>query len=236
MVKKTLSFGLGLFLALVTAFGEAQATLLAVDDFSYGTPVWGAPVTLDSTTGLEWLNIQITSLQAPSYAELQSWLSPGGKLSGWKLASAAQVFTLMGDAGLPDSIFGFRDTTGRYASQITSFQNLLGGLVCWDGYRYTWGMVRDSPAPDEVAIIGLGSWGLYEWGETVFSESSLMIQSIGTYDSCNYAGADPVGAWLVREADTITTPEPSTMLLLSGGLFALAVLRRRKEAPVLRIA
>lgn len=241
MMKNSIMLTFALCLALIVTFGEAKATLLAVNDLKYGSPGFGVPITLDTATGSEWLNMQITSLQAPSFSELQSWLSPGGKLSGWELASAAQVYTLMGDAGLPSNMYGFRDTTELYSVAMTNFQNHLGALFNGETnpYFYTWGIVSDSPTPGQVSSIMLGSqskWTLVDGGfpsnpedyylKKYSDSGGVQPMSIAQFDSRNWAGADPVGAWLVRPAPV---PEPSSFILFGAGLAGVSFLRRRNH-------
>ena len=119
MFKKAISITFVLCFSILIIFEEAKASLIAVNDSTYGIPKWGVPITLDTTTRLEWMNIQITANNVhyvnPNYQYNQLLtvdLAPGGVYSGWTLASSTQVFTLMGDAGMPAGIFD--DQSDKY--------------------------------------------------------------------------------------------------------------------------
>ncbi len=112
---------------------EVNATLIA-----------SGSVVSDTATNMEWL--KVTDTYGVLYEQLLTDLSPGNKYAGWHIASAAQVLTLIGDAGLPNAIAGFKDTTGQYTSAMSTFQNLMGAFSTDDPwYRYTQGIVSDSP-------------------------------------------------------------------------------------------
>ena len=78
---------------------DAEASLISTD--------WLAPgdglVTIDTATGLRWLDITVTTSLSYNYVSTQ--FGTGGQFAGWGYANDAQVSALFSDAGVPEGFF-----------------------------------------------------------------------------------------------------------------------------------
>ena len=72
------------------------AVLLSQDDSVFGVD----SITLDSATGLEWLDLTFTD--GRSYIDVSSNFGPGGDFEGYRYATQSEVEALFINAGIPD--------------------------------------------------------------------------------------------------------------------------------------
>lgn len=79
----------GLLFLLAAAISPAQAELVEADYLSYGDGL----VTVDTETGLEWLDLTQTYNRA--YVDTLEDIKAGGHLEGWRFATEQEVFTLL---------------------------------------------------------------------------------------------------------------------------------------------
>lgn len=97
--------------------GLARAsTLVSVDLNEIGDGL----LTLDTATGLEWLDLTQTDLEL-SFNQMLVQLGPGGAFEGFRYATEAEVLTLLTNAGIDTSVFG----TVNFVP-VTEFQTLVG--------------------------------------------------------------------------------------------------------------
>ncbi|MCB9681192.1 MAG: hypothetical protein H6733_06935 [Alphaproteobacteria bacterium] len=82
-----------LLLSVLLASTAAHAALVDQDDPIYGV----AAVTLDTDTGLVWLDLPASSNY--SYVDMQGELLTGGGFEGWRYATPAEVDTLLAHGG-----------------------------------------------------------------------------------------------------------------------------------------
>jgi hypothetical protein len=167
----------------------------------------------DTVTGLNWLNLTVTTDQSYNYVESQ--FGPGGLYAGFQHATYSALYTFQVDAGIPD--------IGVYtAANLVPVENLIslvgvtntfsGGVLDSDGF-YNGMQFSPTGYHDRFHLSApfLGNQGV-----------SNFYGDSGSFDD-NYH--DPrVGQWLVSVA---SVPEPATLPMLAGGLAALLWWRRR---------
>lgn len=81
---------------LTLSFSISANAALLVRDWQY---VGDGSITYDSTTGLDWLDLPITSNLTYNYVSAQ--LSESGAYSGWQYATLGETHTFLGHLGLP---------------------------------------------------------------------------------------------------------------------------------------
>jgi len=198
MTRKTMTA-----LVLTTIAGGAHADLIEADDAFFGTD----SVTLDTDTGLEWLDL--TESQGLSYNEVVAGMGAGGTYEGWRYASVAEVYGPLTNAGIPD----VGSTSVANIAPAQSLMDLIGSTSFQAGIgdgRQANGITGDPRSGGRVVVVLDG---------TISSGVPQMIVD----DTLTYGesfGPDSVGSWLVR------VPSPSgSALLAMGGLVAA---RRRR--------
>jgi hypothetical protein len=200
--------------------GSAQATLTTMDDTVFGT---GA-ITLDTATGLEWLDL--TKSTDLSYDFVSSQFGLGGQFYGFRYAINSEIGSLWTDAGI-------------LISHTTSDGHLFGDPA------------NIAPIEALQALIGV-TYSLTDYttqgiSGTIFAgtyphELPYLIRSNGmTAPLCceenigGWVGSEHnpgVGSWLVRGVPPppiIAIPEPATYTMLLAGLGLLGfTIHRRK--------
>lgn len=181
--------------------GTASAALLDEDWRNPGDNL----ITVDTNTGLEWLDISTT--QNLSYNQMLPQFGPGQAFEGWRYATPAEFQNLL-DSYAPRG-FGM----DIYAAGLLNIMDHVGmsyviGLPGDSFYRRAVSGLFDVPfgLGRQLGGINIDTNGEYY---TNVSSSSLWGSSTDTY-------AGNAGHWLVR-----AVPEPSTLLLLLGGAFAM---------------
>lgn len=212
---------------LLASMTVAQADLLSISDAEYGA----GSVTLDTETGLEWLDL--TASVGLSIDDV--FAGAGGFIdNGWSIARGTQVDELFYNAGATDlgvfnTLLGTQDneayelliqTLGFTDSYINSQYPEWGELKSGIGLTYNvepqcsgcpgLGLVS-SPFylrqdPSAVTITGSGYWG---WDADLTTAHSF----------------DNTGIYLIRR----TAPEPGMLGLLVIGLAGMGLVRRRKR-------
>ena len=95
----------------------AKADLYQVDD-----PRWGADsLTLDTRTGLTWLDLPF-SLDL-SYSQAEAEMLPGGEFAGFRHATAVEVASLYASAGFGE---GFIPAFTAGSQDVVSLISLIG--------------------------------------------------------------------------------------------------------------
>jgi len=184
----------------------AHADLLQRD-----SPRFGAnSLTLDTGTGLTWLDLPFTL--DLSYLDAEAATQPGGKFTGFRHATAQEVQSLYGSAGFGE---------GLILQSSPSFQN-VASLIS---------LVGQSSAQDG-APEALGITGTLVNGHAVLAAMDYLLVNgtPGYLVSAVTGGAQygldthfpTVGNWMV------VVPEPSSYaLLLVAGALMMVLPRRR---------
>ncbi len=229
--RGTRSPKIALTLALSLAFMPivlcpAQAEITSVNDPVFGTGAF----TLDTATGLEWLDLTQTDSQ--SYDDVSAQFEPGGEYAGLRYASSAEAYTFFLDAGIPaDVINGGNDyLNGQAYGTIAALQDLVG----YTEADWSIGITSDvtdlgPPFPGPTRVV-----------------AELYTQSFNGRDAAPYTDLANIdvspadgekdlgnGSWLVRQVGTTTppttVPEPPAALIPLAAMLMLFSLRYRRS-------
>jgi hypothetical protein len=181
-----------------------QASLIQATDAGFGPNA----LTVDTSTGLEWLDLGASS--GLSYEQVLADTQPGGVFSGFRFATAQEVFQLYASAGIPGP--------GDYAlsSPAISFLfTLVGPSGSINGLP---GMLGLSATP--------GSGGQYApaiYVTGINGSSEYWVNSATLYGD---ATAYPeLSSWLVKDVPEHT--DATIYGLAAAGLFGCGWLLRR---------
>ena len=202
----------------------ASALLLEVNDPSLPLSADGANLTRDTSTGLDWLDLDASA--GRTYADLvgsdgsANDFAPGGTFAGLRYATVLELTGNTAQGQVP-SLFksgGVSNGTSSIANYalVRSMLELVGCSGSCDTFGYAYGTLVNSAASDlplhTAKLEAFPSQG------TMFGES-LVDPSIGPR-TVNQNVPVVFGNWLVRATPA---PEPEAGLLVAVGLLALVV-------------
>jgi len=218
------SLGLTGLLMLIAAPNNSRAGLVSLNDSSLPASADGFNITLDTSTGLEWLDVAVSA--DSTFQTIQSQFGPGGKFPGFRYATDLE---LGGNTpnGQVNSLF---KSAGIGVSIVFSVANydLVRGLMGYVGFSgnranfgYAYGTVvsaQNVSTPLDGKIEALFSQGS-NFGESGIGPfGTFGPRSVNTTD----VGLPTVrGNWLVRAAAATAVPEPSSFLLVGVGVTAV---------------
>lgn len=218
-----------------------EAALLSIDDTVFGTN----SILRDTATGLDWLDINAATTLGKKYSEVQTLLS-SADYAGFRFAQQSELETLIDNSGYPGT-----DTHSAYDSLGTIIDSIGPTKTESSGepgetmffLRYLNGMLEaDVIELDEyyVYVVPLGALinsRIIDASGDQFWSSNVSFNSI-TFEIPKVPGVpggddtnDPYrGAFLVRTTPGfVPIPEPSTFILLGGGLAGVAFMLRRAK-------
>ena len=184
---------------------HVNAVLVSADLYSTDDGL----ITIDTDTGLEWLDFSSTN--AMSYNDISAQLTTGGTWDGWRYATVQEIESLLNAAG-GNGVYGrfsSAENEGVYANLIDLMfpgytRNYL--RIFMDGPNVTYHAT--------TVINGMDDQG--DWLDPYYS---------GDDTRPYYAGSD-ISSALVR---TSVVPVPAAAWLFASGLMGLIGLARRKK-------
>jgi hypothetical protein len=208
--------------SVVALAAAATFCVLGIQEASATTLVDKGVYTLDTTTGLDWLDLTLTK----GYTYNQVTTNTGGAnfiAQGWRYATAVELGQFFTDAGgsgtYPESTGTIGDSTWN---TVMLLEDLMGtghaGDPNWQG------ILADPWAPAPL---------LYQQGGTIISFNDPGFIDAELRTDSGGIGRDQFGfsSFLIRD-HVATTPIPASLLMLATALGAMgfAGWRRRSAA------
>lgn len=185
-------------------------------------------VTVDTSTGLEWLNLVATDNM--SVGTVNAFLST--KFAGWRLPTNAEVVAMMsGVFNVPSSTLEFNQTTARSPSTLNSGANYFAKMMS-NGALTTanhLGLYYDEDNILRATGVYLNDFGTYAYITGLENSVSYGINS--HFSSISNIG----GVMLVRDSASIEpepVPVPSPFGLGLLGLLGVALTSRRRQVKL----
>jgi hypothetical protein len=169
-------------------------------------------LTLDTATGLEWLNVPLTA--NVSYDAVSAGFGGYATTLGFRYATTADIATLFSDAGVVQgNIWGYWNFGNPYYLASDHLISLLGVTHPFDGLS--------------VCTMGFtaGAGGAFDCINSHADSIAFAVWPGFPYGPSDSA-AD-VGSFLVRTANQSPVPEPSDLALLGTGLGIIGMFRRK---------
>ena len=177
-------------------------------------------ITLDTITGLEWLDLTETRNISRDYVLTQ--FGSGGEFAGYRYATSAEVVDLWSNFGINLNASAPFGSTGVNSNLITA-TSILGNPMC--DYVCSWypygalGFTSDHPSGDPTLYYELGSYYYPDSNTTYYVRTGQVATS-----SSGNSGI--LSHYLV----VAQVPVPPTLWLFGSGLLGLFGISRRKKA------
>jgi len=241
------------FLFGVVVFVSASrvnATLLSLDDTKFGA----GSLTLDTVTGLQWLDV--TQTLNMSMNDVTANMGTGNTYSGLRYATANEVITLYADAGLNVVTQSNGGSPPPYSPYIDVGNVASTRMESYLAAKNLLNLIGYAPAPYSTVIPGLdpnlilfGITGtaitptvadprdLYIVSELIARGDALWYgyghtaKSVDDVIALSSTSGDFLGSFLVRDTCPTPVPEPTTLLMISVGLVSLGLIRKKAVSP-----
>lgn len=206
------------FVAILT-LGQAHAEFIHQDYASSGDNL----VTYQTETNLQWLNLVVTS--GLTIEEAIGKTGGGGEFAGWRLATDAEVESLM------QSMFPSRQFDGDVVTTKVAFQATQAEATNWASWFGTVGT--------SASWLSFGQYYRAETGQLLFSGLRKMLATTAYEDYGVYAtGLIPIttaGVFLVKTGNTNVEQDgnlndvPVPLFSSALGLMLLIGVNRKKH-------
>jgi hypothetical protein len=206
-------------LGLSILVGNANASLLSIDYAPNSGDNW---ITRDTATGLDWLDVSLTTSQTFDQVLTGIWYQ-----NGFRYATKGELQVLFQDAGTPDDVFNLSFT---HPTETLALAQLLGPTLISGGRVTVMGFTGTYFSGVDISLLN------YTFGNR-FSAllGKVDYMSFGPYGEAHFTGGHPFsdqadanyGSFLVRDVSVSAVPEPNTSILLLGGLVVLGIRARR---------
>lgn len=192
--------------------------------------------TTDSISGLDWLDLTITTGQ--SYNQVSNQLAMGGLYHGWRYASAAEFNAMITNyTGTPIPP-GFVNQINHAEGAIDGLHFLLGSTLdsAWqttygttydayvgraegEGIDYTWGLLSDGDTNGRFLAM------IFDNDRSTATLDYTMVNRGRALDSLSQL---TFGSYLVRDTQLSPVPVPAALPLFASVLLGFSLFRRRK--------
>jgi hypothetical protein len=120
---------IGLLIAVATLFSSVANAELISTDWKVAGDGYS---TLDTVSGLEWLDLSLT--KGMSYSAVETQIDAGGSFEGWRLPTEAEVIALINNSVLDKDLIDYGDyssnSSANYSGDFASkFGNFVGSHV-----------------------------------------------------------------------------------------------------------
>ena len=218
------AFSAMVFCTLLSATAHAA---LVSEDSSFGT----GTLTLDTDTGLQWLDVFVgstlgtsSSTSFNSYNDVKSMMGSGGALEGYRYATRDELETLLFSSAGIDPVTSQNgsptSTDSQRMEQLFALTDYTRGGGFGANYWEILDAVFEDPDTNSVSESVLKfsySYGRYGDGTVSFRDPDVSSNEFLIY-----------GHWLVKDNLMAAVDEPPMMALLGFVMLGISAATRRK--------
>ena len=204
--------------------GNVHATLISLDDSLFGA----GSFTRDTATGLEWLDLSLTSNLSMNTILANSGV--GGTYYGLRYATGNEVMTLFNDAGIVPAVGYSHTKAGWDAISILKDLMFVTPMQSAMVFGIT-GTANQSGSNPSDHYVSAYIWLHNSEGTVYNAYTNIDMNSFSDelYWIKSTSSSPYLGSFLVREQQPVPTPEPATFLLFVSGLGGLIIWRRKRR-------